>query len=303
MFRSDLASELLEGKTYPGIESEKITREPLTTTTIKIQSDEGANALGKPKGTYITEEWKQNLYFDNQLMEEAAKLASQSLKKLLSMSDCKHVLVVGLGNRHITPDALGPRVAERVLVTRHIQQGAPALLDDRFRTVSAIAPGVMGVTGVETAEIVRGVVQRIRPDVVICIDALASRRTQRLGTTLQMSDTGIQPGAGLGNPRAALDYKTLRVPVVALGVPLVVYAETISRDAAEAYVASQGQDKKLPDLPDEVAEIARSEFGELVVTPKEIDHMVEEISMLVADTINLAMHPTVSLHELRGMLV
>ena len=293
--------------------------------------------------------------------------AGEVLSRVLEnrQGEGNHVLVVGLGNRHITADALGPRVVEKLLVTRHIHMAYPGELDGRFCTVSAIAPGVMGETGVETAEVVRALVGSLQPDVVICVDSLASRRTVRIACTLQMTDAGLQPGAGLGNRRAVLNQEHLGVPVIAIGVPMVVYAATICQDAAEAMAQSiqknrvgnaqshaenphardgnpqtddenaqagkisalgcegkvQGREtsalgcKKTPqaahlpsrewleELPREVAETAQSAFGDLVVTPKEIDSIIEDAATLVADCINLTLHRGVTLDQLHSMVM
>nr|MDD6335252.1 GPR endopeptidase [bacterium] len=305
MLRTDLAMEAAEGQSMPGVIVSTITLGPLTQTDVRITSREGAQHVGKPMGNYITQQWESNLYLDTEQRDQAAAICAKSLRQLLGEGK-KHILVVGLGNRHITPDALGPRVVEKILVTRHITTTHPEWLDQRFITISAIAPGVMGETGVETAEVIRAVVQKVRPDAVVCVDALASRRTQRVACTLQMSDTGIQPGGGLGNPRAKLNQATLKIPVIAIGVPMVVFAGTIARDAAEALIETLPEDSRQlwhGGLPDAVEETAQSAFGDMVVTPKDVDHLIEEASTLVADCMNLAFHRDVDLGVLRGMRV
>jgi len=288
--------ECTENRTIPGVASHVESKGPMEQTTVKIESQQAAGQLGKPVGTYITQQWHPDLFMDTPLRDEAAAFAAEALKNLLPKK-ITHALVVGLGNRRITADALGPRVAERVLVTRHIRLAAPDWLDPRFGTVSAVAPGVMGETGVETADVIRAIAAEVRPDVVICVDALASRRTARIACTLQMADSGIQPGGGLGSPRAELCEKTLGMPVISIGVPMVVYAKTIAQDVFEAMTDIGG------DLPQHVEETAESAFGDLVVTPKEIDRLIEEAASLIADGINLALHPAVPLGTLRGMVM
>ena len=199
------------------------------------------------------------------------------------------MLVVGLGNRAITPDSLGPRVVESIYVTRHIKQYMPDALPGPVRAVSAVAPGVLGVTGVETMEIVRGVVEHCKPDLVIAVDALASRRAARISTTVQLTDAGISPGAGVGNNRTGLDRETLGVPVIAIGVPLVVFATTISQDTISLIADETGLHNDEERLKELAAKVIAEHIGELIVTPKEIDSIVADMTRIVADGINMAL--------------
>lgn len=223
--RTDLAIELHEqhqlGSNIPGVKIAKERDKDIDVgiTWVSVTNSEGAIALGKPIGNYITLEsniLKQN---DPAAHKEIAKVLAQKLGKLHNLAPNAQVLIIGLGNRYVTPDALGPQVCERVLITRHMGEHVPEGLQGKLCGVSALAPGVMGITGIETAEIVKGVCDRIHPDIVIAIDALAARSASRINTTIQICDTGISPGAGMGNKRAVLNEESLGVPVIAIGVP------------------------------------------------------------------------------------
>jgi spore protease len=237
--------------------------------------------------------------------ELAAAIRSMLEKKRVAPGD--PVMVVGLGNRAVTPDSLGPKVVEKTLVTRHLHEYLPEQVDERMRPVCAFAPGVLGITGMETGEMVRGVLEKIKPRLVVAIDALASRSTGRISTTFQLADTGIHPGSGIGNRRMRLDEETLGVPVVALGVPLVVHASTLSRDAvslllshtraAESDEDSEEEDRLLSLMDELVSE----KIGPLIVTPKEIDAIVSDCSSLVARAVNLALHE-LDLFEIERMM-
>lgn len=211
------------------------------------------------------------------------------------------MLVVGLGNRGVTPDSLGPRVAERVFVTRHIKEHMPEAFDFDIPSVCAIAPGVLGVTGVETMDIVFGVANKVKPDLIIAVDALASRRAARISTTIQLSDSGISPGSGVGNTRADLNRANLGVPVIAVGVPLVVYASTISQDTI-SLIADEtglhGDEERLRELAEQV--IAKH-MGDFIVTPKDIDVIVEDMAGIIANAINSALFGN-NLEQVRNML-
>ena len=214
------------------------------------------------------------------------------------------VLVIGLGNRRITADSLGPRVVDGVLVTRHMRENTPASLKGRLRAVSAVAPGVLGVTGMETAEVVRGIVEHTRPEAVIAVDALAARETARICTTMQIADTGIQPGSGVGNHRLGLNEESLGVPVIAVGVPMVVYAATIARDALELLMEDLAPDGEehagaLDALVDRV--VARR-LGDLVVTPREVDERVTRMADLLALGINRALQPRLDKDEIPALM-
>jgi spore protease len=220
-----------------------------------------------------------------------------------------------LGNWNVTPDAVGPKVVEKVLVTRHIFEYVPEQVDERMRQICAVAPGVLGITGIETGEIVKGIVDRVKPDLVIAIDALASRKTDRIGNTIQIADTGINPGSGVGNKRMGLTKETLGVPTLAIGVPTVVFAHTIGRDSLEMLIAEfeeqassnnnfaqflNGFDEEHLDRL--VGEVLTEGLGDLVVTPKEIDVLIDDAAGIIADGINLAIHNGLSLEDVSRYL-
>jgi len=210
-------------------------------------------------------------------------------------------LVVGLGNWNITPDALGPRAVDKVVVTRHLQNMLSPELKGGVRSVCAIAPGVLGITGMETGEIVQGIVSKIKPDLVLAVDALAAASSKRVITTVQLADTGISPGSGVGNKRFGLTKETLGVPVVAIGVPTVVHASTIAMDTLntlQEHAAFARYFKSMADLSDQdrqviIRQVLPDMLGDLMVTPKEVDRLIEDIADVVAGGINQAMHPNI----------
>lgn len=267
-------------------------------TTIRIQDEETARQLNRPKGTYVTLSCPQTLTIDLTTREALARELAADIRRMLP-EGARCVLVTGLGNRSVTPDALGPRTVERILVTRHMDGGLPDDAREKMGVVCAAAPGVLGVTGVETAEVIRGMAEHVRPDAVIAIDALAARSSSRICSTIQIADTGIAPGSGVGNHRRALDRETLGVPVIAVGVPMVVYAWTIAADAlsafAEADGAAQEDEEKLAAA---VERVVSERLGDLIVTPREVDALVERMAGILAEGINLALHPGLSAEEI-----
>jgi len=255
----------------------------LRLTRITICTDEAARLLEKPRGQYLTIEAEGELLEGSAREAAAAALAAELRRALGDDRGLQSVLVAGLGNRFITPDALGPRTAEHILVTRHIQRRCPGFLMEGARAVTAFSAGVMGITGMETVEVVSGLTRAVNPDLVLLVDALASSSLENLGSVIQMNDSGISPGSGIGNAQTALSAKTLGVPVLTLGIPLVVSAEAIVQAAG----ATAG------DLPDA--------FADLVVTPKNIDAMVQGGAKLLSRAINLALHGE-HCAELEGLL-
>lgn len=204
-----------------GVEIQTEELGDITVTWVKILNEQGSEAMGKPVGNYITIESEAMKDNDAEAHEEIIKIMAQTLGKLHNLQKDGAVLAAGLGNWQVTPDALGPKVIEKLLVTRHMNEILPEEIQNQVRSVAAIAPGVMGTTGIETGEIIKGVAEKIKPDLIIAIDALAARRTSRINATIQMTDTGINPGAGLGNARMRLNKETLGIPVIAIGVPTV----------------------------------------------------------------------------------
>lgn len=232
-FRTDLATERkdiyqkiqkIEDK-IDGIESEKEDiNEKIKIERVKITNENGEKAIGKPMGTYITIDIKNLKIAQEEEINNSGEVLANELREIISKHTDKdgEILVVGLGNIYVTPDALGPKVINEIEVTRHFINYTPQYVKEGTRMVSAIAPGVLGTTGIETAEILKGVVENINPKLIIVIDALASRSIERISSTIQISDTGIVPGAGVGNTRAEISERTLGVPVVAIGIPTVV---------------------------------------------------------------------------------
>ncbi len=293
--RTDLALEAreslqhAEGKVH-GIRVEEISREEkgVQVTKVFIETKNAANRIGKPIGTYVTMEadalGEPDEGYHREISECLADEMLDLIRDLLEKEDVgkeQSVLIVGLGNREVTADALGPRVLDNLFVTRHMMKlyGKAALEEDTWNLVSCLEPGVMAKTGMETAEIIGGVVDKTNPNLVIVIDALAARSIKRLNRTIQLTDTGIQPGSGVGNHRNALTKESLGVPVIAIGIPTVVDAATIVGDAMEKLLGTEKA-------------FSRSGFAELnnmYMTGKDVDEIIKRVSYTVSEGINLAM--------------
>lgn len=278
----------------PGIETEVDDSDSdMLVTKVKILTNEGAEALGKPIGNYIT--------IESQMMnDEVESIDNKIIQKVAdTIKDISHlvkkdtVLVVGLGNGDVTPDALGPKVVENLQITRHLIEYAPEYVKEGTRAVSAIIPGVLGTTGIETSEIVKGIVERVKPDLVIVIDALASKNMDRISKTIQIADTGIIPGSGVGNSRFAITKETLGVPTIVIGVPTVVGIPTIV-DEAISYVIEKTteDDTEKEELKNRnyMKEILENKKFDFMVTPKDIDDIINNLSSLVANSINVALN-------------
>lgn len=293
-FRTDLALERRENlneSEIDGVICQTQTDENVTVSTITIENEHGSKVLGKPKGTYITLEVKPFMS-SAELLDSQLTTLAEKLKSLLPKTGT--VLVAGLGNEKITPDALGPRCISLLLATRHISDElAKSIGFTSLRSVAGIVPGVLGQTGIETVEIIEGVVKKIKPSAVIIVDALASRKLSRLGTTVQMTNTGVSPGSGVGNSRKNIDEKTLGVPVVAIGVPTVVDGATMAFDLLEKLDITQDHEMYAEKMGDE-------KF--MMVTPKEIDLVIDRAAKLVAMGINLALQPSLSVEEILGIV-
>ncbi len=288
-----------ERRDPPGVRVEEETVGDVEICRVHVENAEGEKALGKPIGQYITLTVKALKERDADEELKAARILANELEKLLPARGRQDVaLVVGLGNEQMTPDALGPRTVEQVMITRHILEAMPNQVDPRVRPVSALAPGVLGTTGIETMEVIKGVVDRLKPACVLAIDALASLNVDRMGTTVQISNTGISPGSGLGRKKMALSAEYLGVPFLALGVPTVVYAATIAREAMESALGGQNADNALTKWLGEGAQ----GLDQLVVTPKEIDTLIDDAARVVSMGINLALHPGVTVEEVQGFL-
>lgn len=274
-----------------GVTAEEREREGFSVTAVEILNEHGAGALGKPVGKYISMELDGLLRRETDAFSRAAGAIAAELRELLgTITDKAPVLVVGLGNRAVTPDLLGPLAAEHLLVTRHLVEGVPEHFGD-YRPVSAIVPGVLASTGLESAEITAAVAGAAKPAAVIVIDALAARSMERICRTVQLSDSGIAPGSGVGNHRAVLDRATLGVPVVSIGVPTVVDGATLALDI----LADAGIENVEP-------EALNGQGADVFVTPREIDVQVACLAKVIGYGIDLALHPNLTLSDLEMLL-
>jgi len=289
------AREIIRGETgqeIPGVRVDKDTYELATVTTVHIEDENAQVIMGKPVGKYITIEAPVIKENNQQAHREITEILAEQLKKLFNLPMELNVLVIGLGNWNATPDALGPKVVDKCLVTRHLYNYAPQELQGGMRPVSAVAPGVLGITGIETAEIVRGIVEKTRPSLIIAIDSLAARGADRIATTIQVADTGINPGSGIGNKRSGINQDTMGVRVIAIGVPTVTHAAIIAQDAIEKYIQSTGSQQG--DVSSAIKKVLEPFGGNLTVTPKEIDTLIEDTASIIAGAINMAMHPGIA---------
>ena len=287
-FRTDLAVEAIENhKTaaaLPHVRQSDRMLEGFAVHEVRILSEDAAREIGKPQGRYLTLELDALIHREEDEFPRACKALSTLLRELLPHPNDGPVLIAGLGNRMITPDAIGPQTADHVIATRHLVAQSPAIFAD-WRPVSALAPGVLGQTGVETGEVICGVLDRVRPAAVIAVDALAAGRLSRLLRTVQLADTGITPGAGVGNARAALNKETLGVPVIAVGVPTVVDGATLAHEISSQL--GQPACEALDDLSQPV-----------MITTRDIDREVADISRMIGYAVNMALHPHLSVADI-----
>lgn len=287
-FRTDLAVEAIENHksaaALPHVRQSDRTLEGFAVHEVRILSEDAAREIGKPQGRYLTLELDALIRREADAFPRACKALSTLLRELLPRPNDGPVLIAGLGNRMITPDAIGPQTADHVIATRHLVAQSPAIFAD-WRPVSALAPGVLGQTGVETGEVICGVLDRVRPAAVIAVDALAAGRLSRLLRTVQLADTGITPGAGVGNARTALNEETLGVPVIAVGVPTVVDGATLAHEISSQL--GQPDCEALDDLSQPV-----------MITTRDIDHEVADISRMIGYAVNMALHPHLSVADI-----
>ncbi|WP_458397567.1 GPR endopeptidase [Anaerotignum sp.] len=280
-------------------------------THVRIHSEEGSRLMGKPKGDYITLESEKLKENDVECHEKIIKLLAENIRSLVNFGEDDCILVAGLGNWNITPDALGPKVVSKILVTRHLQGTLPEEIEKTVRPVAAVSPGVMGITGIETSEILKGIVDKLQPSLLIAIDALAARRSNRINAAIQMSDTGVAPGAGVGNKRMMLDKESLGIPVIAIGVPTVVDAATLVNDTMDRILGEMMQQTEkgsafyqtLQSLEQEekyqmITDILGPYTGNMFVTPKEVDAVVDRLANIIANAINIAIHPGVTMEDI-----
>ena len=307
--RTDLALEQKERFESDNVEVQGVVLEEsydeereIRITTVRIETEKGAKTMGKPVGTYITMEAPNMAVPDEGYHEEVSKELMKFLQRFLDKDKKDYsVLVVGLGNRMVTPDALGPYVADNLNITRHIvkEYGKYAMGEEEVHLVSSIVPGVMAQTGMETVEIIRGVVKETEPDIIIAVDALAARSSKRLNRTIQIADTGINPGSGVGNHRNAITEETVGVPVIAIGVPTVVDAATIVNDTMENLIAALETSETLRGVGvvmqgynaaekyELVKELISPHLNGMFVTPKDIDETVQRISFTISEALNM----------------
>lgn len=288
--RTDLAVEAREiaGENVSGVEFKSYKENNLSISKLKVKNQKAKLSLGKEIGTYITIELPS---LTDNFSETDKRLITigEEIRRLLPVNGL--VLVVGLGNTEITPDSLGPKASSRILATRHISgEIARATGLDRLRPVAVIQSGVTGQTGIETGEYIMSIVKRIKPTAVVAIDALASRRLERLGCTLQISDTGISPGAGVGNHRTKINQETIGVPVIAIGVPTVVDIQTLASDLLDNEYTKQTQ------------KLIRPNNREMIVIPREIDLLTERASRLIGFALNGALQNEFDLADLVSLM-
>lgn len=314
--RTDLALEAKEiamqsAGEIPGIWSETEKDSGITVSRMHIQTEEGAQKIGKMIGHYVTLEVPELRQGDTTLQDKVATSFAREFEaflKRIGINETSSVLVVGLGNWNVTPDALGPLVVENIMVTRHYFELMPDQVSPGYRRVSAVAPGVLGTTGIESSDIVQGIVERSKPDLVIAVDALAAKALDRVNTTIQIADTGIHPGSGIGNKRKGLTQNILGVPCIGIGVPTVVYASTIVNNTMDMVFAHMkkhtpetGQLFGVFGTMEEierlqlVKEVLQPLGHDLLVTPKDIDKFMEDIANIIASGLNASLHEAVDI--------
>lgn len=291
--RTDLAMEQAERFTEENVEIRGVVirenydkEKDIRTTVVKIKTENGARAMGKPQGNYITIESPNLSIPDEDYHREISKEIAHHLRELIDLKKEQSILVVGLGNQNITSDSLGPHVVENLHITRHIirEYGVKAMGEECLHRTSGIIPGVMAQTGMETLEIIQGIVSETQPDVVIAIDALAARSTKRLNRTIQITDTGIHPGSGVGNHRDGLTEENLQVKVIGIGVPTVVDAATIVHDAMAHLLEALDEAEQKEFLEELISPHLHSMF----VTPKDVDETVKRLSFTISEGLNMA---------------
>ncbi len=266
--------------------------------------------MGKAIGNYTTLDVPGLRKKNTALQDKVVRVFYKEIQRMLNLNGEQNIMVIGLGNWNVTPDALGPRVVQELFITRHIMQMKPEILGEGYRSVCAFSPGVLGITGIETGEMIRGIAEHVRPDIIVAIDALAAHRMGRLFTTLQISDTGIVPGSGVGNRRLAINRETMGIPVYAIGIPTVVDAVTIAGDSMDALAVSlkkespQGnafanvvQGMEWGEKKEVIHDVLQPFAGDLIVTPKEIDTQIEDISLVIAASLDAAFHPKIAQEE------
>lgn len=293
-----------------GVSVDVVEMENYSITRVEVLNQIGMERLNKPIGKYITLDVHALNKADEDLKDDVSKaLAKEILNFKLNRPDSK-ILIIGLGNWNISPDALGPKVVDKVLVTRQYFVNYDKTSDETMANVAAMSPGVMGMTGIESMDIIKGIVDKIKPDLLIAVDALASRKMDRISKTIQISDTGISPGSGVGNKKMSLNKESLGIPVLSIGIPTVVNAATIVNDSLDLILstlketAEKGQEfyGLLDDLSQEdkyslIEEVLNPYMANTIVTPKDIDVVIDDLSIIIANGLNIALHPGIGLED------
>ncbi|EMJ6203184.1 GPR endopeptidase [Clostridioides difficile] len=301
---SEMCEKSQEGSSIPGVKIETKELENCIVTKVEVIDRQGAEIMNKDIGKYITLESNLMKFYDDESREEMISYLKEELVDIFGQDKNKKTLVIGLGNRNITSDALGPKSVSKTLVTRHLFKNYNKDYDDDFTEVSALSPGVMGVTGIETSEIVKSLVEKVKPDRVVAIDALASRKMERVNSTIQISTAGISPGGGVGNTRKSLTKETLGVDVIAIGVPTVVDAATLTIDvldmAIDNLIAQSEETESFYEMLKKLKEEEKYHLikdsldpydKNLIVTPKDIDDTIENLSIIISEGLNRSLHP------------
>lgn len=308
------AHDLLRGDTgqeIPGVKMEEMPFANGLIKTITILNEQGAAIMGRPTGSYITLDSPAIRENNKQIHKQIGEIMAEKLKEVLPLEDDSIILIVGLGNWNATPDALGPKVIEYSMATRHLFQYAPEELRQGLRSVCTLSPGVLGITGIETAELIKGAVDRIHPDFLIAIDALAAGSVERINSTIQVATTGINPGSGIGNKRVGINQETMGVPVIAIGVPTVVHAGIIAHQAMENLFRHLQNTPGLHQVYQALQPVAVQQMinevlepfgGQLMVTPKEIDEQITNTAKIIAISLALALHPGIPPEEVEHYL-
>lgn len=303
-------NKIFEGN--PDIDFKQIEESNIRISKIRVKNKRGEELLGKKIGYYSTLELPKLTYYDVDMMDKISLIFGQVLKEFIKMDPSKTALVIGLGNWNVTPDSLGPKVISKLFVTRHLKEFIPKSMGQDISSVCALSPGVLGITGIETSEIVKSLVDKIKPDYVVCVDSLAARKVSRLNTTIQVGSTGINPGAGVNNHRTPINEETLGVPVIGIGIPTVVDALTIVSDSVdyvlESIIKNIDEDyieKNILSSKDRMDIIRKHlslAMGEMVVTPKDVDAVIESMSKMIAMGINIALHPNLDMDNLNKFI-
>lgn len=301
---SEMCEKSQEGSSIPGVKIETKELENCIVTKVEVIDEQGSEIMNKDIGKYITLESNLMKFDDDESREEMISYLKDELVDIFGQDENKKTLVIGLGNRNITSDALGPKSVSKTLVTRHLFKNYNKDYDDDFTEVSALSPGVMGVTGIETSEIVKSLVEKVKPDRVVAIDALASRKMERVNSTIQISTAGISPGGGVGNTRKSLTKETLGVDVIAIGVPTVVDVTTLTIDvldmAIDNLIAQSEETESFYEMLKKLKEEEKYHLikdsldpydKNLIVTPKDIDDTIENLSIIISEGLNRSLHP------------